>query len=145
MRAVVQRVHWARVEVNSVIVGECGPGLLVFAAAHRDDTDANAAKLADRIAGVRIFNDREGRINRSLKDIGGSILAISNFTIYGDASRNRRPSFGLAAPFEQGKALFESFITELRKLEVTVQTGVFGADMQVSLLNDGPVTIVIDG
>jgi len=116
----------------------------VLVAAHRDDTEANADKLADRVAGLRIFSDAEGKMNLSLADVEGSVLAISNFTLYGDATKNRRPSFIESAPYAAGERLYEAFVTALVKRGVPVETGVFGAHMDVSLVNDGPVTIVLD-
>lgn len=148
MRAIVQRVSRASVTVEGKIVGECGKGLLVLAAAHSDDTEADAVKLADRVCGLRIFNDAEGKMNLSLEDLGEldqpEILAISNFTLYGDALKSRRPSFVQSAGYEQGRALFDRFVTALRERYPRTQTGVFGAHMDVELVNDGPVTLVID-
>lgn len=144
MRAVVQRVSEASVNVDGATVGRCGVGLLVLVAAHRDDTEANADKLADRVAGLRIFSDEEGKMNLSLADVEGSVLAISNFTLYGDATKNRRPSFIESAPYADGERLYETFVAALARRGVPVETGVFGAHMDVSLVNDGPVTIVLD-
>lgn len=144
MRAVVQRVSEASVNVDGATVGRCGVGLLVLVAAHRDDTEANADKLADRVAGLRIFSDAEGKMNLSLADVEGSVLAISNFTLYGDATKNRRPSFIGSAPYADGERLYEAFVAALARRGVPVETGVFGAHMDVSLVNDGPVTIVLD-
>lgn len=144
MRAVVQRVSEASVNVDGAKVGRCGVGLLVLVAAHRDDTEANADKMADRVAGLRIFGDAEGKMNLSLADVEGSVLAISNFTLYGDATKNRRPSFIEAAGYADGERLFEAFVAALVRRGVPVETGVFGAHMDVTLVNDGPVTIVLD-
>lgn len=144
MRANVQRVLSAEVRVEGAVVGACGIGLLVFVAAHKDDTDKDANKMADRIAGIRIFNDAEGKMNLALKDVGGSVLAVSNFTLYGEAMKSRRPSFLQAASYERGAELFNEFVSLLRGLGIIVETGVFGADMQVSLVNDGPVTLSLD-
>lgn len=146
MRAVVQRVASASVVVEGEVVGSCGNGLLAFVGAHRDDTPDTARKLADKVAGLRIFNDEAGKMNLSISalDPRGSVLAISNFTLYGDANKNRRPSFIEAAPFEEGKVLFDEFVNELRRLNVVVETGVFGAHMVVKAENDGPVTILLD-
>lgn len=130
--------------VDGATVGRCGVGLLVLVAAHRDDTEANADKLADRVAGLRIFSDAEGKMNLSLADVEGSVLAISNFTLYGDATKNRRPSFIESAPYADGERLYEAFVAALARRGVPVETGVFGAHMDVSLVNDGPVTIVLD-
>ena len=148
MRAIIQRVFEASVEVGGQVVGRCGKGFVVLAGAHIFDTETEAAKMADRILGVRLFNDEAGKINLSLRQLMAAgeevgILAISNFTVYGDASENRRPSFVQAAPYEKGKELFDRFVEGLQE-ECPTQTGVFGADMKVSLVNDGPVTIVID-
>lgn len=145
MRAVVQRVSSASVSVDGKVVGSCGVGLLVLVAAHREDTESNAAKLADRVKGLRIFNDGEGKMNLALTDVGGSVLAVSNFTVYGETSKNRRPSFISSAPYEEGERLFDAFVASLRGLGVEVQTGIFGAHMDVSLVNDGPVTVIVEG
>lgn len=147
MRAVVQRVEQASVAVDGKVVGECGKGLVVLLAAHRLDTQSEAARMADRIWGMRIFNDSDGKLNLSLKDLSENesvgVLAISNFTIYGDASQ-RRPSFVESAGYEAGESLFGEFVAELKKLGCPVQSGIFGADLKVSLVNDGPVTIVVE-
>jgi D-tyrosyl-tRNA(Tyr) deacylase len=152
MRAIVQRVSMASVRVDGRELGRCGMGLLLLVGVHKDDRPENAAKLADKIAGLRIFNDHEGKMNLSIRDfplpVGGydrDVLAISNFTVFGDTRKSRRPSFTDSAPFEQGKALFELFLTELRKLGIGTQTGEFGAHMDVSLVNDGPVTLIVEG
>ena len=149
MRAVVQRVFSASVEVEGKIVGQCGKGLLVFAGAHVSDTEQESKKLADRVVGLRIFNDDQGKINLSLRDLQAKgeavgVLAISNFTVYGDASKNRRPSFVGAAPYERGEELFNRFVSSLKDLGCPVETGVFGADMKVTAENDGPVTLILD-
>lgn len=150
MRAIVQRVGMASVSVGGREIGRCGPGLLLLVGVHRDDTEAEAQKLADRILGLRIFNDEAGKMNLAIRDFplpeGGfdlEILAVSNFTVYGDA-KSRRPGFAASAPFEQARTLFDGFVAELRRLGASVQTGEFGADMRVSLVNDGPVTLVVD-
>lgn len=144
MRAVVQRVSHARVVVDGRVTGEIGPGLVVLVAVGREDAAATAASLAEKIANLRIFNDDTGKMNRSLLDTGGAALAVSQFTLYGDARGQRRPSFIEAAPPELGKALYEEFVRALRALEVRVETGVFQAHMSVELANDGPVTILLD-
>lgn len=146
MRAVIQRVKKASVEVDGKVIGQCGHGLLLLIGVHRDDTPHEAKKLAEKIAGLRVFNDEEGKLNLSLKDFQPrlQVLAVSNFTVYGDARKQRRPSFMESAGFELGNNLFSIFVNELRALEIEVQTGEFGADMQVSLVNDGPVTLVLD-
>ena len=145
MRAVVQRVRSASVSVNGSVVGSCGKGLLLLVGAHKDDTEKDAEKLADRIAGLRIFGDAEGKMNLSLADAGADgVLAVSNFTVYGDALKSRRPSFVASAGYEDAQRLFDHFVTALRAKDVKVETGTFGAMMDVQLTNDGPVTIVID-
>jgi D-aminoacyl-tRNA deacylase len=148
VRAVVQRVTQASVSVDGEVVGTCGQGFVVLVAAHRDDTPAEAVRLADRVWGMRVFSDAEGKMNLALKDLPKDrrvgVLAISNFTLYGDSSKNRRPSFFLSAPFEQGKELFELFVRELIGKGCEVETGVFGAHMTVESVNDGPVTLVVD-
>lgn len=146
MRAVVQRVSGASVTVEKKIIGRCKKGLVLLVGVHRDDTTANAAKLADRIANLRIFGDEEGKMNLSLIQIGesASVLAASNFTVYGDAAKNRRPSFTDSAGYEVANGLFDDFVRELRGLGVRVEIGEFGAHMEVALVNDGPVTIVLD-
>lgn len=144
MRAVVQRVSRASVTVDGRVTGEIGPGLVVLVAVGRDDTAATAAAMAEKIANLRIFGDDEGKMNRSLLDTGGAALAVSQFTLYGDARGQRRPSFIHAAPPELGKALYEEFVRALRALGVRVETGVFQAHMSLELVNDGPVTILLD-
>jgi D-aminoacyl-tRNA deacylase len=144
MRAVVQRVSRARVTVESRVAGEIGAGLMVLAAVGREDSEAVAASIAQKIVNLRIFNDDQGKMNRSLLDVSGAILAVSQFTLYGDARGQRRPSFVQAAPPEQAKILFEQFVSELRKLGVRVETGVFQTHMEVEIVNDGPVTILLD-
>jgi D-tyrosyl-tRNA(Tyr) deacylase len=144
VRAVVQRVSHASVVVDGATVGHLETGLLVLVAAHKDDTDASAVKLADRVANLRIFNDGEGKMNLNLTDAGASgVLAVSNFTVLGDTTQ-RRPSFVAAAPYERGEELFEEFVAALRKQGISVETGVFGADMKVALTNDGPVTVIVE-
>lgn len=160
MRAIVQRVSHAKVAIEGRTVAEIGTGLLALVGAHKDDTEHNAKKLADRVAGLRIFNDPDGKMNLSLFQLRNdqattrrpsgdhpttlpSILAVSNFTVYGDPSQ-RRPSFTAAAPYDRGRELFDAFVQAVRDLGVPTQTGTFGADMQVELTNDGPVTLVVD-
>jgi len=144
MRAVLQRVTQASVSVDGRVTGEIGAGLVVLVAVGREDTAATAAAMAEKIVNLRIFNDEAGKMNRSLLDTGGAVLAISQFTLYGDARGQRRPSFIQAAPPELGKSLYEEFVTALRGLGVRVETGVFQAHMAVELVNDGPVTILLD-
>jgi D-aminoacyl-tRNA deacylase len=144
MRAVLQRVSRASVTVDARVTGEIGPGLVVLVAVGREDSAATAASMADKIVNLRIFNDEQGKMNRSVLDTGGAILAVSQFTLYGDARGQRRPSFLQAAPPEHGKALYEEFVRALKALGVRVETGVFQAHMAVELVNDGPVTILLD-
>jgi D-aminoacyl-tRNA deacylase len=144
MRAVLQRVTRARVLVDGAVAGEIGPGLGVLVAVGREDTAATAAAMAEKIVHLRIFNDVAGKMNLSLVDTSGAVLAVSQFTLYGDARGQRRPSFIQAAPPDQGKALYEEFVRALRSLGVKVETGVFQAHMSVELVNDGPVTILLD-
>jgi D-aminoacyl-tRNA deacylase len=144
MRMVVQRVTVARVIVDGNMKGEIATGLLVLVAVGRDDTVATAAGMAEKVVNLRIFNDDEGKMNRSLLDVGGAILAVSQFTLYGDARGQRRPSFIQAAPPEQGKALYDEFVRALQTFGVHVETGVFQKHMSVELVNDGPVTILLD-
>ncbi len=144
MRAVVQRVTHASVTVGNAIAGEIGPGLLVLLAAGRDDTEAEARWLAHKTANLRIFSDVEGKMNLSVQAIGGSVLVVSQFTLYGDIRRGFRPSFVKAAPPDVAEALVAVFVDALRAADIPVATGVFRAHMHVSLVNDGPVTIILD-
>lgn len=144
MRAVVQRVSRARVTVEGRVTGEITAGLVILLGVGRDDAAAAASALAEKVANLRILEDKEGKMNRSLLETGGSALAISQFTLYGDARGQRRPSFLRAAPPEQAKALYEEFVRALRALGVRVETGVFQAMMSVELVNEGPVTILLD-
>ena len=144
MRAVLQRVTRARVLVDGNVAGGIGPGLAVLIAVGREDTAATAASMAEKIVNLRIFGDEQGKMNRSLLDAGGAVLAVSQFTLYGDARGQRRPSFIQAAPPELGKTLYEEFVRALRGLGVIVATGVFQTHMSVEIVNDGPVTILLD-
>lgn len=144
MRAVIQRVTHARVVVDGHVTGEIEAGLVVLIAVGREDSAETPAAMARRITQLRIFNDEQGKMNRSLFDTGGAILAVSQFTLYGDARGQRRPSFLGAAPPDQGKAGYEEFVRALQALNVRVETGVFQAHMSVELVNDGPVTILLD-
>src|SRR5437660_4684541 len=144
MRAVLQRVSRARVKVNEKVTGEIAAGLMILLGVGRDDTSAVAASLAEKCANLRIFEDEQGKMNRSLLDVKGGALVVSQFTLYGDARGQRRPSFIAAAPPEQAKLLYEEFSEALRKLKVTVATGTFQAIMAVELVNEGPVTILLD-
>lgn len=144
MRAVVQRVSRARVEVQGRTVAEIGPGLAVLLGVGRNDGPKHAAWLADKIAGLRVFPDSEGKLNLSVAEIGGQVLAVSQFTLWGDCRKGRRPSFTRAAPGPQAEPLYEHFIKLLEDKNLTVVTGVFGAMMDVSLTNQGPVTLLLD-
>ncbi len=144
MRAVVQRVSHARVVVDGRVTGEIGWGLVVLLAVGRSDTLDTASAMAEKIAHLRIFDDEDGKMNRSLLDTGGDALAVSQFTLYGDVRRGRRPGFEQAAPPELANALYEEFVRALRALDVRVETGVFQARMAVELTNEGPVTILLD-
>ena len=144
MRAVVQRVSRARVIVEGAVTGEITNGLVILLGVGRDDTSAIATSMAEKIANLRIFEDNQRKMNRSLLDAGGSALVVSQFTLYGDARGQRRPSFIAAAPPEQAKTLYAEFCEAMRRLGVTVGTGVFQAMMSVELVNEGPVTILLD-
>jgi D-tyrosyl-tRNA(Tyr) deacylase len=144
MRAVVQRVSRARVTVDGGITGEIGSGLMILLGVRRGDMSMVAVKMAEKIANLRIFEDDQRKMNRSLLDVNGSALVVSQFTLYGDARGQRRPSFVGAAPPEQANKLYQEFSDALRKLGVTVASGVFGAMMSVELVNEGPVTILLD-
>lgn len=144
MRAVVQRVSRAKVTVGGVVSGEIGAGLMILLGVGREDTAEVAAALAEKTANLRIFEDENEKMNRSLLDVKGSALVVSQFTLYGDARGGRRPSFISAAPPELAKALYEEFCEALRKLGVNVGTGIFQAMMSVELVNEGPVTILLD-
>lgn len=144
MRAVVQRVSRAKVTVNGHISGEIGLGLLVLLGVGHDDTEQDAAYLAEKIAGLRIFEDDQGKMNRSVLDVGGSVLAVSQFTLYGDVRHGKRPSFDAAAPPEKARQLYELFVERIRAAGVQCETGRFQEMMQVELVNEGPVTILLD-
>lgn len=143
MRALVQRISEAAVRVDGAVVGQSGPGLLVLVCAMRDDTEAQAEKLAAKISKLRIFQDDAGKMNLSVRDIQGSALVVSQFTLAADTKGNR-PGFSTAAAPEIGNALYAHFTDALRQIGVPCETGVFGAEMKVSLINDGPVTIWLD-
>jgi len=144
MRAVVQRVSQSKVMVKGWAAGEIGLGLLVLLGVGQGDTDADAAYLADKIAGLRIFEDEDGKMNRSVLDVGGSVLAVSQFTLYGDVRRGKRPSFDAAAAPEPARRLYEFFVERLRAAGLRCETGRFQEMMQVELVNEGPVTILLD-
>lgn len=144
MRAVVQRVSRASVSVEGSVSGAINAGLLVLLGVGQDDQPSDADYLADKIVGLRIFEDEEEKMNRNVVDVGGAILAVSQFTLYGDVKRGKRPSFDAAARPERARELYEYFVTQVRSLGVRCETGVFQAMMQVKLVNSGPVTILID-
>ena len=144
MRAVVQRVSRARVTVNEELTGQIGTGLLVLLGVGQKDHEADADYCAEKICGLRIFEDEDGKMNRSVVEVGGSILAVSQFTLYGDVRRGKRPSFDAAAKPDQARTLYEYFVERVRAVGLRCETGRFQEMMQVELLNDGPVTILID-
>jgi D-tyrosyl-tRNA(Tyr) deacylase len=144
MRAVVQRVRSARVLVEGRVAGEIGAGLVVLLGVTHTDTADEVAYLANKIAGLRVFEDAGGRMNLSMADVGGAVLVVSQFTLYGDCRKGRRPSFDAAARPEKAQALYDAFIAETGRLGVPVASGVFQAHMQVELVNDGPVTLILD-
>jgi D-aminoacyl-tRNA deacylase len=144
MRALVQRVTQALVSVDDVVIGQIDEGMVIMLGVRQGDTDEQADWLADRVIHLRIFNDAEGRFDRSLNDIGGGALVIPQFTLYGDARRGRRPSFTAAALPEEAEPLYERFCQQIREQGLHVATGRFGAHMLVEIFNDGPVTLMVD-
>ena len=144
MRAVVQRVAWAKVEVDGAVVGEIERGLLVYLGAGKGDGDAERAYVLSKVLGLRIFENEAGKMDRSVVEIGGALLVVSQFTLYGDVRRGRRPSFDGAMPPEDAERAYEAFVSDARAQGIRVATGKFRASMKVSSLNDGPVTIWID-
>jgi D-tyrosyl-tRNA(Tyr) deacylase len=144
MRIVVQRVSRAKVTVGGEVAGEVGSGLMILLGVGKEDSPATAAVMAEKVANLRIFEDEAGKMNRSLLDVQGGALVVSQFTLYGDARGQRRPSFISAAPPELAKKLYEEFCKTMRGLGITVGTGIFQATMSVELVNEGPVTILID-
>ena len=144
MRAVLQCVSQAQVSVNGEITGQIGLGLLVLVGVGRDDTEADATYLAQKIAGLRIFEDDDGKMNRSVQDVGGSVLVVSQFTLYGDARRGKRPAFDDASPPERARQLYDFFIEQIRATGLRCETGRFQEMMKVELVNEGPVTILLD-
>ncbi|MGC2183015.1 MAG: D-aminoacyl-tRNA deacylase [Terriglobales bacterium] len=144
MRAVVQRVSRARVNVGNDLAAEIGSGLLVLLGVSKDDTEADADYLADKIIGLRVFEDAGGKMNRAVREAEGSVLVVSQFTLYGDVRRGKRPSFDAAAPPEKARGLYEYFVERVRAAGVRCETGRFQEKMQVELVNEGPVTILLD-
>ena len=144
MRAVVQRVSESSVTVDGEVVGNIGPGLMVLLGVTHEDTEKEADYLVDKIINLRIFSDDAGKMNRSLRDTQGEMLVVSQFTLYGDCRKGRRPSFIQAADPDKGNALYEYFVKKVREIGVTTATGRFGAMMDVSLVNDGPVTLIVE-
>lgn len=144
MKAVIQRVSSAQVAVHGELVGQIGRGIMVLLGVEKGDSEAAADWLAEKIVGLRIFEDEAGKMNRALTDIGGAVLAVSQFTLAGNCDKGRRPSFDTAAPADEGKRLYDHFVGALKRQDVPVQTGIFQADMQVALVNDGPVTFILE-
>ena len=144
MRAVIQRVTEARVSVGDEIVGTIGPGLCILLGIALNDGENNAEFLASKIGSLRIFEDQQGKMNRSVRDIRGELLVVSQFTIYGDCRKGNRPSFSAAAPPETAKRLYDYFVQRLRQTELSVATGEFRAHMRIALVNDGPVTLILE-
>lgn len=144
MRSVIQRVRRASVTVQGETVGQIAAGLLVLLAVGQEDRAADLTWMADKLVGLRIFEDEEGKMNRSVLDVGGEILVVSQFTLYGDCRKGKRPSFSSAAAPEKAKELFEQSVEAIRSYGLKVETGVFQAEMDVELINDGPVTILLD-
>jgi len=143
MRSVVQRVSRAEVKIGGRAVGQIKKGLLVFLAVHKDDNEEKIAKLAEKIMALRIFSDKEGKMNLSLKEVGGEILVVSQFTLYADLLKGNRPSFINAAKPDFAKNIYDEFIEEIKKEGVKVEQGIFGEKMEVFLINDGPVTFIL--
>jgi len=144
MRAVVQRVSRASVKIDGALTGEIGNGLLVLLGVANDDSKADADYLAEKVAGLRIFEDDAGKMNLSVSDVGGAVLAVSQFTLFGDVRRGKRPSFDAAARLQQARALYEYFVERLRSSGLRCETGRFQEMMEVELVNSGPVTILLD-
>jgi len=144
MRAVVQRTGWSKVTVDGECVGQAGPGLTVLLGVGLEDTEADAGYMAEKIANLRIFEDDAGKMNRSVLDVAGQILAISQFTLYGDCRKGRRPSFDSAAPAESARTLYEIFVRDVRAKGIAVECGRFQTEMMVTLENQGPVTLLLD-
>ena len=144
MRALVQRVSHASVTIDGKETAKIGPGFLIFLGIHENDTEADAQYLVKKCCGLRIFEDGDGKMNLSVKDVAGSFLVVSNFTLYGDCKKGYRPNFMQAARPEKAVPLYEAFVAGVRENGIPCETGTFGADMKVSLLNDGPVTVLVE-
>ena len=144
MKAVIQRVTSASVTVDDTVVGKIGRGLLILLGVEKGDAEAQADWLADKIVNLRMFSDDAGKMNLSVRDIGGSLLVVSQFTLAGNCAKGKRPSFDTAAPADEGKRLYEHFVAAARHTGIPVETGIFQADMQVALVNDGPVTFILE-
>ena len=144
MKAVIQRVTSASVTVEGNIAGQIEQGIMILLGVEKKDTEAQADWLVDKICGLRIFYDDAGKMNRSVVDIGGSLLVVSQFTLAGNCAKGKRPSFDTAAPADEGKRLYEYFVAAARRTGIAVETGIFQADMQVALVNDGPVTFILE-
>jgi len=144
MRAVIQRVTHARVSVDGEVAGEISQGVLVLLGVAQGDTQADADYLAEKIAGLRIFDDSDGKMNRSVTDVGGAVLVVSQFTLFGDVRRGKRPSFDGAAPPQRARELYEYFVERIRAAGLPCETGRFRENMQIHLTNNGPVTILLD-
>ena len=144
MRAVIQRVSQGRVLVDGEEIGTIGPGLVILLGVHRDDNTEDGKYLARKIVNLRIFSDENGKMNRSLLDVGGQALIVSQFTLWGDTRKGRRPSFIKAAEPDQAEKLYQDFVSEMNRQNITTATGEFGAMMELALINDGPVTLILD-
>jgi len=144
MKVVIQRVSSANVAVGGKVVGEIGPGILALLGVEKGDGELQADWLAEKIIGLRIFSDEAGKMNLSLQDVGGGLLAVSQFTLAGNCAKGRRPSFDTAAPPDEGKRLYDYFVEVVKRRGVTTACGIFQADMQVTLVNDGPVTFILE-
>lgn len=145
MILVIQRVSRAQVEVDENVVGKIGPGLLVFLGAEKGDDDNDAEEAARKVAGLRVFEDDQGKMNRDISEVAGSVLVVSQFTLVADFSRGRRPGFDRALTPEAAKLLYEQFLAEIRRLGLPVESGIFGAMMRVTLVNEGPATFILSG
>lgn len=144
MKVLVQRVKWAQVQINQEVVGKIDRGLLLLLGVEKGDSYQNADKLINKVLAYRIFADEAGKMNLSVQEVGGGLLIVSQFTLVADTAKGLRPSFSSAAPPDEGNRLYQYWLEEMEKRHSTVQAGVFGADMQVSLLNDGPVTFMLE-